>query len=215
MRDPSRSLRTFLVRSRDGGVQAAAWCPWCETLHFHGAAGLKADDPVPDHRASHCDGKVSPLNGYDLVVHGEVSDYAAALPRAPLVGRRRLSASLDAAAHAFRSLVLRHGLGVDRAGAVVDQRIGRVRVWICNATWAVEPASEVSGPAARVAGLRGATRAEGSGLIGLLSELFGLPPGVAAVRLLAAVSLDKLDAQAQREIAAAVDAWVERRDGAA
>jgi hypothetical protein len=49
--------------------------------------------------------------------------------------------------------------------------------------------------------------ADGSDLLALVSELFIVPAGVAAVRILEAATGAQLDARAALEIAAAVDEW--------
>jgi hypothetical protein len=52
--------------------------------------------------------------------------------------------------------------------------------------------------------------AAGREFLSLVSLLFGIPPGVAAVRILEACTSAKFDARAALEIAAAVDGWFER-----
>ena len=50
----------------------------------------------------------------------------------------------------------------------------------------------------------------GGEFLSLVSLLFGISPGVAAVRILEACTGAKFDAVAALEIAAAVDGWFER-----
>lgn len=47
-------------------------------------------------------------------------------------------------------------------------------------------------------------------VLSLVSLLFGIPPGVAAVRVLEACTNAQFDARAALEISAAVDGWFER-----
>ncbi|MBU3887216.1 hypothetical protein [Methylosinus sp. KRF6] len=50
----------------------------------------------------------------------------------------------------------------------------------------------------------------GDEFLSLISELYGIPRGVAAVRILEATTNARFDATAALEIAAAVDRWVDR-----
>ena len=52
--------------------------------------------------------------------------------------------------------------------------------------------------------------AVGREFLSLVSLLFGIPPGVAAVRILEACTNAQFDARAALEITAAVDGWFER-----
>lgn len=176
-------------------VHLVAWCPWCEELHWHGAAGGGG------HRAPHCAGDWhSPLGGigYDLDVVGEAASEKAALPGGVMVGEQRLHRVIDQAAGVLRAGLLRYVLGIKTVrGPVLQKRTPRGTVWIFGADgWLIEP--------------RGRKTIEGRGFVQLAAHLYGVPPGVAAVRFLEAVSFDRLDAEAALAVQSAIDAWVAR-----
>ncbi|MCJ2084331.1 hypothetical protein [Methylobacterium sp. J-090] len=189
-------LPAFTVASEVGDpVHVVTWCPWCEALHWHGAAGGGG------HRAPHCaDDQHSPLGhtGYDLDVIGGPASEEAAVPGGLLVGEQRLFRVMDQAAGILRAGLLRYVLGIKTVrGPVLQKRTPKGNAWIFGAeSWLIEP--------------RGRKPIEGRGFLRLAAALYGVPPGVAAVRFLEALSFDRLDAQAAFELQAVIDAWVVR-----
>lgn len=171
------------------------WCPWCETLHWHGAAGGGGN------RAAHCaDGPASPLRatGYDLDVVGRAVTSDAVLPANPMVKQDQLYATLEREAPSLRQAVLKKVLGLRSASRdVISRHLGNGWLWVFGLSrW-------------RIKSPDGATQ-DGEGLLRLFSELYGVPPGVVAVRLLEAVSAERLDAEAALGVQRAVDDWASR-----
>lgn len=197
-------LRTLTIVENGEPVQNAAFCPWCEDLHFHGLP--------PGQRGAHCVREDSPYRctGYVLDVQGTVPSAGAAVPDAPRPRGRYLHQSLDQASASLRRVVLRHVLGRKFAGTWGEGKVGRAVVSVCCDHWTVAPQGLKRGEGLGF-GRLGSPVVEGNGLIGLFSLLWDLPAGVVAVRLLEAVAYRTLDAEARLAVAAAVDAWAERQ----
>lgn len=177
--------------ARDGAHTLSAWCPWCETVHTHGTGY--------GNRAPHCySGRGSPFatSGYDLVPGG-AGEAEDAVPDAPNAGGCSLRASVDVARFDLQSALLKAVLRRRRAGSVISSKVGDVRVAVLAPSWNMRRDGELEFTA-------------GSDLLGMITALFGTPEGVAAVRILEGVTGAELDAQAVREISAAVDGWVAR-----
>lgn len=171
------------------------WCPWCESLHWHGTAGGGGN------RAAHCDDRASsPLRatGYDLDVVGKAVTSEAVLPANPMVKQDVLYRTLEREAHALRQAVLKKVLYLRTASRdVISRHLGNGWLWVFGLSrW-------------RIKSPDGATQ-DGEGLLRLFSELYGVPPGVVAVRLLEAVSAETLDAEAALGVQRAVDDWASR-----
>jgi hypothetical protein len=176
-------------------VQLAGWCPWCEAVHRHGAEGGGGN------RAPHCaEDRNSPFGqtGYDLDIIGDAPSEEAVIPSGLMVGHRQLHRVLDQSAELFRAVLLRLVLDVKTVrGSVLQKRMRQGSVWVFPGNrWVVEP--------------HGRQATEGLGFSRLAALLYGVPPGIAAVRFLEAASGDRLDATAAFEIQRAVDAWVAR-----
>ena len=182
------------VRTPEGpgrSAQSHAWCPWCETVHTHSAGA--------GHRVAHCHRKESPFTafGYDLNPVDWAPNADAAVPAGLLVGRGRLSAVFDAAAPRLRAAFVKHLVG--------RKRISRARITVYGCQWTIDTDVHTGGPASRwIAGV---------GLLGLLSALYGVGRGVAAVRLLEMVAGEKFDALARLTIAEAIDTAAARTAG--
>lgn len=185
----------ILMREEGDPVHIIVWCPWCEAVHRHGAGG------GPGNRASHCaQDHHSPLGatGYNLDVVGDAVSEGAVIPGGLMVGERRLHQVIDQAAGALRAVLLRFILDMKAvSGPVLQKRTPKGNAWIFGAeNWLIEP--------------RGRKPIEGQGFLRMAAALYGVPPGVAAVRFLEALSFDRLDAQAAFELQAVIDAWVAR-----
>lgn len=169
-------------------TQSHGWCSWCETVHTHSAGA--------GHRVAHCHRRESPFVafGYDLTPVGSAPNADAAVPAGLLVGRRRLSDTLDAATSGLRAAFERHVVG--------RKRIGRARISVFGRQWSIEADVTTAGPAS------GWTTSVG--LLGLLSALYGIGRGVAGVRLLEAITGEEFDALARLTIAEAIDAAAAR-----
>lgn len=189
-------LPAIKVTTEEGdAVQLVAWCPWCETMHWHGAAGGTGN------RAPHCaEDRTSPLGrtGYDLEIVAEAYSEQAILPHGLMVGKRRLHRVLDGAAEALRAVVLRAVLDVKSVrGPVVQKRTDKGKTWLFGTDrWLIEPRFRRS--------------IEGNGLLRLTAALYGVSPGIFAVRILEAATGDRLDARAAFALQQLVEEWIAR-----
>lgn len=171
------------------------WCPWCEQEHWHGEVAGR------ENRAPHClADRRSPLGrtGYDVEVVGRARSAAAVIPRRPLGFTGRLHEVAGAASGGLRKTMLRHLLArrtIPAGSMVARTPAGRVQI-LEDGTWRIEP--------------RQRRALAGRGLIALASALYGLSPGIAAVRLLEAVSGDVLDEEAAFGLQAVIEAWQAR-----
>lgn len=99
----------ILMPDEGDPVHIVVWCPWCEAVHRHGAAGGAGN------RAPHCaQDHHSPLGatGYNLDVVGDAVSEGAVIPGGLMVGERRLHQVIDQAAGALRAVLLRYLLDI-------------------------------------------------------------------------------------------------------
>ena len=176
-------------------VHIAAWCPWCETVHWHGAAGGGGN------RAPHCfEDRTSPFQqtGYSLDIVADSYSEEAIAPLGLMVGKRRLHHVLDGVAEAIRALALRAVLDMKSVRSpVIQKRNDHGKTWLFGSgRWLIEP--------------RFRRPIEGSGLLRLAAALYGVSPGIVAVRLLETVSFERLDARAVFELQQIVERWIAR-----
>jgi hypothetical protein len=62
----NRNIPVLIGEITSGGIQIAAWCPFCRIQHLHGAGG----DDGEGHRVAHCVHDDSPFkeSGYYIVL---------------------------------------------------------------------------------------------------------------------------------------------------
>lgn len=203
---PRSSLGPFaghiIPSSGEEVSQFGYWCPWCEAAHVHGIGGAVEHGAgvigATEARGAHCDRHVSPLagRGVEVRIEGCSDDGAPAGPYLavrgdPLKTRVRLR---DVLSNGALSVALLRAVFGRRAGTGFDGRLaGGVAHVVrgAGAWWLVDTT--------------GKTVAEGHDLGGLLSELFSVPLGVVAVRVLEdALGLD-LKPDVQLALAEIVD----------
>lgn len=189
------TLSAVQVDDPSGSPRLAAWCPWCEALHYHGgSAGL---------RSAHCEkrtGSPLPGTGYRLDIVRSASRAGEAIPPGPLVGLYTLRAALDVCKNRLQAALAAALIGAPRAAPVLSRRIPRrgVHVTVFGSRWALG-----SG--------KGAPHShEGRDLVSLAAEAFGVPHGVAAVRILEDVTGLQLDAKAALGVQAVIDDYQAR-----
>jgi hypothetical protein len=175
----------------------AAWCPYCEGVHWHGAAG-RGDAPRTENRAPHCsDGSGSLFAGigYDLKVTGRVDDAAEIIPDAPgPQSGKRLWHRVNAQAGAIRRAMLK--AIVPRSGWLKQAGAG----WMVSTYPAgPKPAWELIGPSGSLK--------EGRDMITLAAAVYGLPPGIAALRLIEAATAARFDRETAIELMAVLERW--------
>jgi hypothetical protein len=192
---------------RSGLGTLSAWCPHCERLHHHGAAGRGAE-PRVEKRGAHCDptaGAPAAGRGYTLTVEGAVAAPDELMPSAPMA---RLGHSLHAIL-AANSRELRRVLllaVIDSAGAaslpgerLMGATLGDAELLVMGegAFWNLD---------------QGVVSTEGRGLLRLLAQLFGITPGIAGRRVLETMAATSLPAEAALEIEALIDRWTPGRE---
>jgi hypothetical protein len=164
-------------------VQFGYWCPWCETSHAHGLAGMTTTEAIGanEPRGSHCDPHRSPLagKGVDLTIDRVVRSWEHLEPPGPfptwrgdsLNTRLRLGEVLGDGL--LGVALMRMVFGKHRPASGFDARLvgGWVQVWSGGSSWFLHNEAR-------------ATLAEGRGLGALLARLFGVPIGVVAVRVI-------------------------------
>ncbi|MEA1835179.1 hypothetical protein U8607_24130 [Methylobacterium durans] len=199
-------LRALLLpAAAHHAARAVTWCPYCEKIHYHG--------PVSGHRVAHCTAEGSPYaaTGYDLDLQGEASAAVAVVPVAIYANRRRLGDVLERAAPTLRAVFLGRLFGRSKAKPRFEKRIGRARLSVSGGTWALDPDGFPTDGELITQRPWVDRTLRGRGLVDLLVTLYGVPPGIVVMRLLQAVLGERFDPQAWSDIAAAVDAWAERR----
>ena len=119
---------------------------------------------------------------------------------ARLVGSRSFWSSVEFSATALRRALFGAIFAMDAPRSIMARKMAGVSIMaschFVDAEWSALWAS-------------GRTVA-GREFLSLVSLLFGIPPGVAAVRVLEACTNAQFDARAALEISAAVDGWFER-----
>lgn len=164
-------------------IQFAYWCPWCETSHAHGLAGMTTAEAIgsAESRGAHCDPHRSPLTGrgVDLTIDRVVRYWEQLEPpgpfltwrRDPLNTRLRLGVVLGGGLLGIA--LMRMVFGRSRPASGFDARLdgGWVQVWNGGSSWFVQNEGRD-------------TLAEGHGLGSLIASLFGVPIGIVAVRVL-------------------------------
>ena len=187
---------------RSGLGTLSAWCPHCERLHHHGAAGRGAE-PRIEKRGSHCDpaaGAPAAGRGYSLTVEGAVAAPDELLPTAPMTQLgHRLHVILAANGRELRRALLL--AVIDSAGAaslpgerLVGATLGDAELLVMDdgAFWSFD---------------QGVASVEGRGLLRLLAKLFAITPGIAGRRLLETMAATSFPAEAAQEIEALIDRW--------
>lgn len=194
---PREKVFGVWVRGRSG-ARAVFWCEWCETSHFH-------QDRSSANRLC-CADASSPYSrvGRELVVTEESTDPRAGLPDAPFPHGKRprtLRGALRRGEHDLRRKLAQviFGKPAPRTSFAVWDLPGDYSVNIEGADWVVRSPRG-----------RGFADRCGVGFIRLATILFGVSAGVAAVRILEAVSGELFDAQAALDIERAVNAFYAR-----
>lgn len=168
----------------------AAWCPWCERIHYHGSQRQGAA-PRIESLAAHCDAEAaSPFldASYDLRVLGEMPDTSLLLPNAsmPIGNGNGLHKRMKKREQDIRRPILAAILGQERANPEYEIKrlpdgssltVGRAGAW-----WQVTS--------------EGDTITEGKGLAALASHLFGIPEEIAFIRMIEAATGLTFDSEA-------------------
>lgn len=203
MTDLDRTLTARFLPSPDaepgsGLGTLAAWCPHCERVHTHGAAG-RGDEPRAERRGAHCDAALgSPRagRGVALQIEGTIPALDEARPDAPMVrAGQQLHRRLGEAATAFRGLVLRTLTARRRVAVdVAAFNIGghEVAVLDLGLFWTLD---------------RPGGTTSGRGLLSLAAALYGVTPGIAGRRILEAAAGIRLSSDTALEIEASLDRW--------
>ncbi len=198
---PQPELRAyFLPDASGGGGGLVTWCRWCESLHHHGDAGQRGK-PRNEQRGAHCEGEAShsPLTGYTLLVRGTIAHQRHAYPPAPYaVQRAPFYRALHRARESLSTPLFRIIAPVERSG--FRHRIGAHELATVAGGERWELHCKPNGKDA------GAT-IEGRGLLTLAAALWGITPGVAAVRVLEAVTRSRFDRATALAIEEAVNRW--------
>lgn len=165
---------------REGAI--VAWCPWCEAVHFYGAAGGGADRRVETRLSKCTEVSASPLvhQSVDLEVIGAVSCPAEIAPRGlylavegdPRKTRDRLWHRLEAGR---LGLALVRTIFGRRRPPHFDVRLvgGCLHVFGDEGRWFLDDDA-------------GRSIAEGKGFGRMLAKLFGLSLGTVSLRTLEA-----------------------------
>lgn len=188
--------------AKSGSGTLSAWCGHCERLHHHGAAG-RGRARRREQRGSHCDPD-SPLAGsaYVLVIGGiQGADTASGIPNAPMIGLSlRLRDLLDQRREDLSRSVFLACVGpgapalhrVGEAGLTAEIGPARLVMTGWGTIWQIEHGMQIE---------------RGSGLLGLLSRLFAVSPGIAGRRILETVTSCRFPRRAALEVEAVIDRW--------
>lgn len=164
-------------------IQFGYWCPWCETTHAHGLAGMTPAEAMgrTENRGGHCLPRWSPFagKGVDLTIDRMVRSWGHLEPPGPFLAWRgdplntRLRLREVLGGRLLGLALLRLVFGKNRPAHGFDALLvgGWARVWSGGSFWSVQNE-------------RRDTLAEGHGVGRLLSRLFGVPIGIVAVRVL-------------------------------
>ena len=207
MSRPSSRFRGAVVVPASGRSHTGYFCPWCEDVHTHGLGALSASDAVGRSigRGAHCAEGRSPLagRGVEIALDRLVRSHSALEPPGPFVpvvgtfDREALCEIVSGAE--LEAVVARHLFG--RAPASEAFEIGRsftVDLFGGSVTF-------IDGGEWVLSNGIGYDLASGHDLLGLVSRLFGLPPGVAFVRVAAAALGVDLPPDTALAVAAAID----------
>jgi hypothetical protein len=203
----SPALLTRRYDRADGSHGHEVWCPWCEKSHYHGEG--------EGQRAAHCsdhDGR-SPLaaTGYEMrvVQHARASDAASRFPTGRgFVGKRRFWRSIGLSAAALRREMIAAIFAKSRKSCrdLAVFKIPDAR----GAPGARVEFGEFGGRLGWSVVYSDGEASYGDHLASLISEMFGIPWGVATVHNIEASTGMEFDAPCALAIAAAVDDWRSR-----
>jgi hypothetical protein len=190
------ALPTQRVILPNGARRHVVWCPWCESQHAHG--------DHEGHRAPHCadySGR-SPLacTGYEMNVVAETmrGSNARAFPSdRGFVFLRAFHRSIGVSATSLRLALIGAIFAKKGRSSATVYKSADLRAVVMGAQWNIRYGTDDS-------------YVEGRDLLSLIAELFAIPGGVAAVRVLEATTGAELDAQAALEVSAAIDNWCAR-----
>jgi hypothetical protein len=191
------AYRLYLPGFRAGVPQQVAFrCDWCEEVHFLGAVGGGfCSVPCGEH---------SPLrvSGVKLTILDYVGDGVDAFPPAPMGRAWQLRIRMILASVALQRIAAKFICGSQRMTDFLEKRIGPFTLTVFAFGWRWS--------------LRHSKRApiEGRGLLTLAAALYGVSPGVAAVRILEVFNFRSFDPQTALAIQGAVDAdaWAASSD---
>lgn len=140
-----------------------------------------------------------PRSWLPLVDPAEASAVFRIAPRR-LVGKRSFWRSIELSSMPFRLALFRAIFGTSTPRQIMSRKMhGATAMGSCcfdAAAWSL--------------GWESGGAVEGNEYLSFIKLLFGVSPGVAAVRIIEAVTNCKFDAQAASEIQAAVDGWFAR-----
>jgi hypothetical protein len=134
--------------------------------------------------------------GYDLVPGAMGKATEEVYPRGVLVGSRQLQSGLELARYDLQASLVKALLSLRRRDRIVVRRTAGSRVAVFSPAWNVK--------------YNDGCCIEGETLLSLVTELYGVSAGIAAVRVLEAATGARLDAPAVLGVQVAVDAWVAR-----
>ena len=207
MNRPSSVIHGAVVVPPGGRPHIGYWCPWCEGVHTHGLGGMPASDAVgrSSGRGAHCSEGRSPHagRGVDIALDRLVRSHSSLEPPGPFVpiegtsdreGLREIVSGAE-----LEAVVARFLFG--RPPTAEAYQIGRsITVDLVGGSLTFTDGGEWV-----VVGDDGNDLATGHDLLGLLARLFGLPPGVAFVRVGAAALGVDLPPDTALAVAAAID----------
>ena len=207
MNRPSSKFPGAVVVPASGRSHPGYFCPWCEDVHTHGFGELSASDAVGRSigRGAHCAEGRSPLagRGVEIALDRLVRSHSALEPPGPfvpIVGTFDREALCEIVSGAeLEAVVARHLFGraptaeaYEIGSSFTVDLVGGSLTFFDGGEWVV-------------AGEDGNDIATGRDLLGLLARLFGLPPGVAFVRVAAAALGVDLPPDTALTVAAAID----------
>ena len=181
-------------------------------MHVHGALGLEKPEGS-EIRAAHChSGSRSPLIGksYELQVSGEGKSESDALPSCPMTNSVKRSGSDTRKRRALFRQLDQHFKPLLEAmlSAIIGQRIGamhsdvklpdesRLQLLAGGAAWFIRD--------------DGRELQRGEGVITLTAALYGIPAGIAARRILEAVTNTCFDPATAGALETLIDTWAEQ-----
>lgn len=202
---PARFLPSPDAKPVSGLGTLATWCPHCERVHTHGAAGRGAQHRV-EKRGAHCDAALgSPMagRGVSLLVDGSIDAVDEVKPAAPMVraGLQLHRQLADAAAALrgalLRTLTARRAVRQDMAAFRLEGH--EVAVLDLGLFWTIGGRD---------------SDASGRGLLSLAASLYGVTPGIAGRRILETTAGIRLPPDVAIEIEATLDRWSQSNEAA-